>query len=387
MQNCLIREKVRLLKHIIKTNGTKKISAHQLIPENLLFYRGEEGIIEVEIDPIDQCNQNCYWCFTASKRSTRRLNEIYLKRYLDSLPSPIFPINIIISGGGEPLLYKPLHSNSKYFEDKSILEYYSGKFNFGLITNGTLIHKLFLNELWKQFSFIRISLDAHNPTDYSKTHKVKRLEFTNVCENISELTKLKGDVHIPAIGVSFIVDPVNKVNHTLVSIKEIAVLCKHLQVDFAQIKHVHTDNTELAQEQMHKIHQFCMNGDWGGCEFWVQHYKKPIPYSHCYITQRIQAIGGKGEKYPCCHLYGQTKYLDQNNPISEPKIIHNCQSSVCRYRSVNEIYRELGTEKNWESLIGNIKNHGFHPYRLNPTAPKLFYPVTNKKTNDESINY
>ena len=86
-----------------------KISANQLIPENIFLHNlSLNNLKQVEIDPIDFCNHNCSWCFTKDFREDKRIDLKSLKNYIDE-----FILNkgksIVFSGGGEPLLYKELY--------------------------------------------------------------------------------------------------------------------------------------------------------------------------------------------------------------------------------------------------------------------------------------
>lgn len=357
------------------TKNVERISATQLIPENVLLFNDNSGIIEIEIDPIDLCNHDCYWCFTAEKRTTRKLDSKQLRKYLN-IAAKNFPVNIIFSGGGEPLLYKDLLSSSDVFDNLSILDWcLRKKFNVGIITNGTYLDKLAFSHEISNIAFIRISLDSTDSDTHQKTHKSKKSEYSHIINNIKQLIKQRGTSFTPAIGISFIVDPNNKISYKSVDILNISNLARELGVDFVQIKHVHTDKSKAANELMQKIHSYCLDQNWGNSEFWVHKYIKPKPFNICKVTTKIQSIGGDNKKYPCCHLYGEENYLNQKEFTPEPMTLINCDSKVCRYASVNDVLiKDSQRDLQYQKLEENLIKFGFHPYRLNPTAPELFHP-------------
>ncbi len=365
---------------IQKEQKYSRISASQLIPENLHLYDIENSnhLLQVEVDPIDYCNHNCSWCFTSDFRKDKKINIFNLNNYLiDFCKSG--GKSIVFSGGGEPLLYKELYNPSKLFEGKSICSYLIEQGVYiGIITNGFLIDKLIDSDFdLTKLSFVRISLDATNKQLHSKLHETKEADFNRIIKNIKSLNEIRGEDYTPAIGISFVVDPSNNINFEQKTIKSICSLAKELKVDFVQFKHIHTFDSDFAIKNMAIVHSRCLEFDWEEVEFWVQNYNFAKKGKICSITKYIQSVGNNSKKFPCCHHFGREEFLDQSNFLPEGKVIDNCDSKVCRYNEMNDLLHksELMTiEKDKKKLLKSIEEHGFHPYRYCPTAPEILKP-------------
>lgn len=367
-------------------SSTCRISASQIIPENLLLHNVtlKSYICQVEIDPIDFCNHNCKWCFTADFRKDKRIILPALISYLN-----LFCKNggksVVFSGGGEPLLYKEIYRPNPILDNKSIIKYLiENGVKVGIITNGLLLKELLHADFpITELSFIRISLDATTEKTHAKLHGTEVSDFINITYAIKNIGKVRGASYTPALGVSYVVDPINQINSKKSDIAAIRDLACNLKVDFVQFKHIHSEDRELAASQMKRIHSFCLELAWDEVEFWVQNYDSPKHSSSCKISQYIQAIGGEKKRFPCCHLFGREEFLDQSSFIPAGKIINNCSSIVCRYNEMNELLSFIATpdnaKKSLEKLKRSIINDGFHPYRYCPTAPNIFSPYNSKK--------
>lgn len=350
-----------------------KLSANQIIPENIFLHDIEEiSIKSLEVDPIDFCNHACYWCFTAKSRSknvisTKNLKD-YLTRFVESGGKSVH-----FSGGGEPLLFKPLYEPTQHFPNNILNYCFENDLATGIITNGVLLDRILNKTEITKLSFLRISLDAYNSENYSFYHKCKESDFKAVLNNIS-MIRAKTNSCNTSIGISFIVDYKTEINNSLKDIEEISKIAKSLNVDFVQFKHLHTTKNVLADGQMKKIHKYCMENDWGNIEYWVHRYNVPNPKGVCKITNYIQAIGAKGEKYPCCHLFGNNTFINQEKFIPTPITVHNCPSKVCRYRSINDLLTDNGYDSSKNTLKTSIEKNGHNSFRFFPTSPNIYRP-------------
>lgn len=365
-------------------NIVSKISASQLIPENLLLYNIENApyICQVEINPIDYCNHNCKWCFTAGFRSDKKIPLIDLKKYLRAFYASGGK-SVVFSGGGEPLLYREIYSATKEFENKSICKFLIEKEIFiGIITNGQLLEKLFNCDFSiKDLAFIRVSLDATNGNSHSYLHGTSSISFERIIKNIQTLLRIRGELFTPAIGISFVVDSINNINFTKKQIEEINKLACDLNVDFVQFKHIHTSEKKRAIEGMKILHSHCIEMNWNETEFWVQSYTPANKSLDCLITQYIQSIGKEAKRFPCCHLFGRTEFLKQKEFLPKGEIISCCSNKVCRYNEMNNILlnRTEDDLSNYKKkLESSMKEFGFHPYRYCPTAPNILKPFNSK---------
>jgi MoaA/NifB/PqqE/SkfB family radical SAM enzyme len=89
---------------------------------------------EVEIDPTNICNQNCYFCNVEEFRKTCKdaaTTEDYMQ-LINSLPDTVG--KIVFSGGGDPIVHPNISD--------MIREACKKRVEVGLITNGTLLQRL-----------------------------------------------------------------------------------------------------------------------------------------------------------------------------------------------------------------------------------------------------
>lgn len=376
------------------SDSIQRISAAQITPANvaLLWDAGafvmphssasSQSVRSVEINPIDACNHACDWCFTREHRSTHVLPTALLRRYLDSFISG-GGRSIHLSGGGEPLLYWPLFEPQAAFDGKSVLEFcLDRQLVLGLITNGLLLGKVHghLQSRIRHLGFVRVSLDATTPDLYRHAHKTKSSDFHRVISALQDLLEMRGTSPTPAIGISFIVDPVRQINASPGAIEDIARLSATLGVDFAQIKHVHTSDAVSAENFMKKVHLWCLaSSAWGQTEFWIHHYDISMPNLACHVPRLSQVLGASGDRYPCCHRFGDKSFYDDTPFDSLGKSAVECLAPICRHKSVNDaVIQSMGNHADRRALLeelqASIKRDGFHPYRLFPSAPNLFAP-------------
>ncbi|HEY5589560.1 MAG TPA: radical SAM protein [Paludibacter sp.] len=358
----------------------KKVSASQLIPENLLLYDldKENHILQVEIDPIDFCNHNCGWCFTAELRHKQKISLKKLRSYLTSF-CDLGGKSVVFSGGGEPLLYREIYSVSEEFDTKSICKFLIDKgIAVGIITNGYLLDKLFNSDfIVTDLSFVRVSLDATNEVSHSELHNTSKSDYTKIINNIKTILNYRANNFTPAIGLSYVVDGINNINFSRDQIELINKLACSLSVDFVQFKHIHTSEKESAIANMNIVHSYCVNLNWAITEFWVQSFDSANTTLKCLISQYIQSVGNQSKKFPCCHLFGRTEFLDQDTFLPKGKIITNCDNKVCRYNEMNKILLDdfiHKKETHKQVLEASLSKDGFHPFRYCPTAPNILQP-------------
>ncbi|MBA1446677.1 MAG: TIR domain-containing protein [Gammaproteobacteria bacterium] len=125
----------------------------------------------IEVWPSMKCNHHCTWCRTDKDRNLqfkkkREMTENELVDIAHDIMNNFTEVDVLISGGGEPLLHTGLH---KFM--KSISEING---TIGIFTNGTRPHSF---RFWEEFCkrkdrhrFIRVSFNGHDPESYYKIH-------------------------------------------------------------------------------------------------------------------------------------------------------------------------------------------------------------------------
>lgn len=374
----------RTLRGVIRDLCTQvsPVSAHQIIPENILLplciSNGPSGPSFLEVLPIDICNHSCSWCFTSDSRSTRVLQVGRFRERIDQFIARGGKA-ILLSGGGEPLLYKPLIEATPEFDGLMVVEWLAKRhLVVGLITNGVYLDR-FIRANSKYLSavaFIRVSLDACLPEQYRLLHRAREGDFDRVVLGIKTAIERRGAHPAPAIGMSFVVDGNAGMNSTIDDMSAIHRLGVALGVDYVQLKHAHTSSERTADALMLRLCEWSEAFAWDRPQCWIHRYLSSRAESECNIPLVEQLLGADGSRSPCCHLQSvAVPELDLAAGFSPFKVF-GCQSVVCRYVSVNRLLKELEGDDTahiqaLQRLKRSLEEHGFHPYRLFPSAPNL----------------
>ena len=99
------------------------------------------------VSPEGSCNLECSYCQV--KKTTNRLELRTIKKFIDSLSRNGLK-SVILTGGGEPLLYPEINELIKYIKKNNL--------KLGIITNGTLFTRLDDISI-SSFEWIRISIN------------------------------------------------------------------------------------------------------------------------------------------------------------------------------------------------------------------------------------
>jgi MoaA/NifB/PqqE/SkfB family radical SAM enzyme len=162
--------------------------------------------VHVRIKPYNHCNHDCWYC--AYRVSSLQLGEdINLK---DVMPTDkMFEIvddvidmgveAVTFSGGGEPMLYKPL---------PDVVERLAkGGVKVASLTNGSNLKGRMAEAFAEHATWVRVSVDAWDDASYSASRKIKDGMFIKLLENIRNFVATGTKC---TLGISFIV---SKDNH------------------------------------------------------------------------------------------------------------------------------------------------------------------------------
>jgi len=145
--------------------------------------------IECNLDPIAECNLNCYFCITQRYLKTnraevgemRKLPTDYMYRLVDFL-SQWGVRGLCISGGGEPTLHHGVWGLPLYAKMRGM--------DVSMFTNGTNINPILIESMLL-CRWIAFSIDAGNSEDYQKIKGADR--FKLVINNLSSIANMRGN--------------------------------------------------------------------------------------------------------------------------------------------------------------------------------------------------
>jgi len=161
--------------------------------------------VHIRIKPMNYCNHDCWYC--AYRVSNLHLGEDI--DYKDTIPEDkMYEIAddiiemgvkaVTFSGGGEPLLYKPLPGVVKKLAE--------GGVRVATLTNGSNLKGKMAEAFAEYGTWVRVSTDAWDDASFSKSRGIKDGEFTKLLRNMKDFSA-RGSKCV--LGISFIVDEKN----------------------------------------------------------------------------------------------------------------------------------------------------------------------------------
>jgi len=161
--------------------------------------------VHIRIKPMNYCNHDCWYC--AYRVSNLQLGEDI--DYKDTIPEDkMYEIvddiidmgvkAVTFSGGGEPLLYKPLPGVVKKLAE--------GGVRVATLTNGSNLKGKMADAFAEYGTWVRVSTDAWDDASFSESRGIKDGEFTKLLKNMKDFSA-RGSKCV--LGISFIVDEKN----------------------------------------------------------------------------------------------------------------------------------------------------------------------------------
>lgn len=198
---------------------SKKLFYH---PEKIVEYKQNKRPfpVTIEFDLTNKCNHKCSFCFYAEHLSIDKstLNTSILFERIEEI-AYLGSKGICFTGGGEPTLHPEFR--------EILIKTKSLGIDCGLITNGSLIHKL-SEDLVKNLKWIRISLAGGDAKSYQKVQGVN--QFEKIINNIKILSKekIKQNSNLN-IGIRVLVTPLN-----INTLDNLAMLLKDTKINYVQ---------------------------------------------------------------------------------------------------------------------------------------------------------
>ena len=184
--------------------------------------------VSLEISPSGACNHRCKFCsqsYLGYKRHFLDLNS--LMPILINLKDKGVK-SIVMAGEGEPLLNPQISQMVFEINQKAHMD-------VAMSTNAVLMTKDVSEAILPYLSWIRISLNASNPSMYQAVHKCSDInDFSKVLENIQNAVSVKKNFSIPVtIGVQYVLISENS---DLDGLLTLAAQLKNIGVDYFSIK-------------------------------------------------------------------------------------------------------------------------------------------------------
>lgn len=320
--------------------------------ELALWQQGEAPPpISGEIQPTDQCNNNCSFChFRHLHKEGQSLSYEEMTNILTQIKDEGQKA-IVFSGGGEPL---------KNNETPGAVEFANKiGLDVGFITNGQLITPSTADILVKNCMWVRVSLSATTRETFKIIRGVDNFEITleGIKTLLSAKKKMKSDVTIGLQWIYTQQDPIINL------IKFIRHWASGKGIDYIQLLCEQSfDESRLRQQRgLAKIAQYLQN----------KQQKDPaiiyskaddlrLPnfgrdYNTCEGHWFTNAVGADGKIYICCNLIGQEEfafgnlktetfkdawYSQKRRDIAASIDVERCMH-LCKHHEVNKLLGKL----------------------------------------------
>ncbi len=161
--------------------------------------------VHVRIKPINRCNHDCWYCaYRVSNlklgdkmREDDKIPEDRMMMIADDLVSMGVKA-VTFSGGGEPLLYRPL--------PRVIQRLAFGGIRIGALTNGSNLQGAMADAFASYGTWVRVSVDAWDDSSYRQSRGLRGDAFSRLLDNLKAFSARRSKC---SLGVSFIISQDN----------------------------------------------------------------------------------------------------------------------------------------------------------------------------------
>ena len=144
----------------------------------------------------DRCDHHCHWCLFSRTSSCVDIDDTI--DVLDHMIQRGTIREIVVSGGGEPLLHRNVDSLLSYLSTVS-------RVHRRLYTHGGLLHR-YADAVRCGFDYVRVSVDAGGADLYGELHGVKPQKYYQILEVLGQIGSMQGG---PSVAVSMVVTQAN----------------------------------------------------------------------------------------------------------------------------------------------------------------------------------
>ena len=290
--------------------------------------------IYMEVSPVGSCNHRCVFCaYDYIGYPNRKLDKNVFFKFIDEVSKAGLK-SMLFAGEGEPLLHPQIGEFINYTKSKNI--------DVGLFTNGELLDKKLNENILKDLTFIRFSVNGGDRETYKNIHK--KDVFDRVIENLNYCAKLKKENNLDVtIGIQFVLLPEN-----IDSIKNLVYLVKDIGIDYLSIKPFVLQNE--AQFYRQKEFKEDLNSLFKELENYstdtfrviarvnaFENYGKR-DYDKCYGCNFITALNSAGDIATCLPYWDKEEFVYGNiykNSFKE--IWHSERRKKIKYFLENEL--------------------------------------------------
>lgn len=298
--------------------------------------------VHIRIKPTNRCNHNCWYCayrfddlkLGEDMNEADAIPEDKMMEIIDDVVAMGVKA-VTFSGGGEPLLYRPLPD--------VIERLAAGGVKVATLTNGANLKGRVAEALARHATWVRISIDAWDDDSYVKSRGARPGEFTRLLENMRAFVATGTSC---TLGVSLIIGENNhdRIVDVCRILKDVGV--NHVKLSGAVVGNTGADNNayhrrfaETANVQISQALKLCDD------RFQViNHYHE--------LEERFD------KSYTTC------PFLQFLTVIGADQTVYTCQDKAYTRDGVLGSIRDRSFKDFWFSEENRAKLRGFDPSRL-----------------------
>lgn len=291
--------------------------------------------VHIRIKPTNRCNHNCWYC--AYRVDNLQLgdamsvdDEIPLDKMME-ITDDIVAMGVkavTFSGGGEPMLYKPLPD--------VIDKLAAGGVKVAALSNGSNLRGRMADSFALHGTWLRVSMDAWDDASYQESRGAPVGGFTRLMDNMADFSA-RGSKCV--LGASFIVGK-NNFQH----ITEVAAMLKQAGVNHMKVSGAVVDNEAAGNNRYHAEIQAEVAAQIAAAQH-LQDDRFTVLNHYHDLEERFE------KQYRTC------AFLQFLTVIGADQCVYTCQDKA---------YTEVG-------LLGSIKDRSFRDFWFSPeNGEKLF---------------
>jgi MoaA/NifB/PqqE/SkfB family radical SAM enzyme len=170
--------------------------------EAIVSGKPTKGPSHLELDLTDRCNVDCYFCSQMDVRTKEQIPYPRIVHLIQELCANGLK-TIRLAGGGDPLFHREIAQVLDLLIEKDVII-------DNITTNGVALGPHIAERLIRgKCREVLFSLNAADPADYARMMQVKPALFSKVVENISHLSRSRGEQGYPGVIVQFLLDREN----------------------------------------------------------------------------------------------------------------------------------------------------------------------------------
>jgi MoaA/NifB/PqqE/SkfB family radical SAM enzyme len=298
--------------------------------------------VHIRIKPINRCNHDCWYC--AYRMENLQLGWDMEEK--DVLPeAKMFEIvddcvsmgvkAVTFSGGGEPLLYKPL--------PEVIDKLAAGGVKVAALTNGSNLKGRVAEAFAEHATWVRISTESWDDESYAKMRRIKVGEFSRVMQNMADFSKLGSQC---VLGVSFIVD---RENHT--HIRDVCARFKDAGANHVSLSGVVVDNEGGKNNEYHAPFRAAAMAE-------IERTKRDLEDASFSIVNHYHELEERFDKE-----YNFCPFLQFQTVIGADACVYACHDKAYNEAGLLGSIKERSFKEFWFSEENRARAYGINPSR------------------------